>query len=148
VWQYVEVVPTDSGSKPSTSSGPPGAVLTPGQQRRLDALGKSGRTLAAVVNDTAPLSLRGARRAHQGRRRAIAAGITRSGSGSGPGPGSSTAPAVAPNTGGPSGSPVGSVFSAAFGRGGLGYLLPAAIVATALAVGVRWMIRQRRRRAS
>jgi hypothetical protein len=144
VWQYLEVVPTDSGSKPSTSGGPPGGVLTPRQTRRLKALGTAGSTLAALVNQTAPAPLRALRaprrRASLGARLRVRASATS-------GVASTQRPAGSPVNAAPAASPIGSLLSAAFGGSGVGYLLAAAIVAAALALAAQFLVRLRRRRA-
>jgi hypothetical protein len=146
VSQYLEVVPTDGGSKPTSTSGAAGGALNPRQRRGLDALGTAGRTLAAVVGETAPPPQGGD--VHHRRVRAGIYAQTRAGAGSSGGGGrGSEHGASSPSSGTPpAASPVGSVFSAALGRGGLGYLLPAITAAVALVLVVQGVMRWRRGR--
>jgi hypothetical protein len=159
VQQYLEVVPTDSGTTPpragGSGSGAAGA-LSPGQRRTLDGLGSQGRQLAAVVQATAPLPTGGG-----------GVGAVTGGSGSdraGGNAGQSVAPSAGAaepeSTAGPSGpaglakaassSPVSSVIAAATGRddgGGMGILLPVLMIAGVLAV-VAGVFRRRPPRGS
>jgi hypothetical protein len=54
VSQYVEVVPGDTGASPTRVGGGQAGAITSGQRAQLDRLGANGRTLAAVVDATAP----------------------------------------------------------------------------------------------
>jgi hypothetical protein len=149
VTQYLETVPTDSGSRPSSSSGPSGGVLTPVQQHKLDSMGPDGRLLATAANSTAPVPVRAsapARPAHHGRKRSgPVAGSSRGSHHALAGPkggGDGT------NSGG--GSGIASILSAAVDHGsggGLGYTLPALMLAAFLMVAVQSVLRRRRGRA-
>lgn len=128
VSQYVEIVPTDSGGGIPRAPGQQGGALTPGQRRAYERLGADGRMLVAVVDATSPESVSGKPPGEAG------AGRTAYGSdnGSGAGSGLSSGPF--------SGAHVPSVghlildAAAGGGNGGLGVLLPALVIASALFV--------------
>jgi hypothetical protein len=173
--QYAEVVPTGAGASPPRAGGQGGGagghggVLTASQSRRLNALGPDGRTLAAVVDATAPQSLgvpvlgapvpsRSATRLanpHGRAAGAASAGAGRYGTG---GRAAGTASAGAGRYGtatgsgaaanlpfAPPSSPASRLVDAATGGGGggLGVLLPALMLASA--VGVTLLAVRRRR---
>jgi hypothetical protein len=139
VSQYLEVVPTDNGSRPSSSQGPAGGGLTPSQRRTLDGLGPSGRTLAAVVAATSPEPASGGHSSAVAQPRSADTGTSRP----------ATQPAAAPSASGVR-SPLSSIASAAVGSGGggMGWLLPAVLVVTTLAFVVRGFVVWRRGRTS
>lgn len=141
VSQYLEVVPTDSGSKPTGTSGSSGGGLSAHQQHRLDSLGSAGRTLANVVSTTAPAPIA----THSDLKRAKQAGAASQQS-----TGASAAGSK-PVGRGAVRSPVSSLVSAALGSGGgggLGWFLPVLIAASTLAVVLRAVVQMRRGRAS
>jgi hypothetical protein len=137
--QYLEVVPTAQGATPpgpgggagGGAGGGQGGALTASQRRRLSALGPDGRTLAAVVDATAPQSLgvpvpsRAATRSaiSGGRTGALGTGGPASGAQSGGGTNLRAAPAS---------SPASLVFDAAAGSGSGGgsVWLPAFMLAS------------------
>jgi hypothetical protein len=152
--QYLEVVPTGTGASPPRTGGGVGsgagvggrgAPLTTAQRRRLNALGPDGRTLAAVVEATAPQSLgvpvagRGA--TNLGQPGAGWAGAASQGAVGSLDSGATNLPSA---TGG---SPVSQILDAATGRGGgsLGFLLPGFMLASAIGVT---LVAVRRRRPS
>lgn len=137
--QYLEVVPTGAGGSPPRAGGRAGqgSVLSANQSRELNSLGTNGRTLESVVDATAPQTFG---IGHPSR------GISASGARSG-----AVRRAGAGGTSGlhpaPSASPASLILGAAAGHGGggLGFLLPGFMVASALAVT---LLAVRRRRAS
>jgi hypothetical protein len=144
--QYLEVVPTAAGPSPPSAGGGPvggghGGVLTDIQRQRLDSAGPNGRTLAAVVDETAPQQPAPAP-ASGG-----AAGLGRSGA---PGEGASApsrsvdTPQALPATSG--GSPASLILDAVGGSGssGVGGLLPSFLLVSALAAAGAYAIRRRR----
>lgn len=133
VSQYVEVVPGAGGSTPVGSHPAHGPVLTPAQRERLEAAGRSGKALASFVQQTGVANGKGssassASRAHGQGRHGKAGGGAGSGSSSG-GSGGSLAPAV----------PASSTKAAT----GLGWGLPAALGAIALAAAGIAVLRRR-----
>ncbi|MGO9959546.1 MAG: hypothetical protein ACLP50_26815 [Solirubrobacteraceae bacterium] len=167
VSQYVEDVPTDSGSTPTSDvSGAPSGALTSSQRGRLDHLGADGRLLAAVVDTTTPpapatvTALDGARptdrasaRLRRGHRSpGLAAGDRTTGDGpsagdrtTGDGPSAGTDTVARSLRGVAVGSPASLVLSAAAGDGGggLGILLPAIMLGSALGFGAASVRRRR-----
>jgi hypothetical protein len=154
--QYVETIPTDrGGAVPSSGTQPasgaqPGA-LTPGQRRRLAALGPDGQTLVAVVQATSPPPAAAATVSHTG--------LSHSGGRGGGDVGGIPTGTGGPGSGGPSGSAVplsaagvpstaGLMLSAATGAGsgGLGIFLPLLLAASALGL-ILYAIRRWRARA-
>jgi hypothetical protein len=147
--QYREVVPTAQGATPPSGGGTGGAghgaggALPAAEQRQLNALGPDGRTLAAVVDATAPqalgvpIAVRSAGSVRQ--MRGTPAGAQASGEGSVPAASTYSA------TGS---SPASLMFDAAVGRGGggAGWLLPAFMLASV--VGVTLLAVRRRRATS
>jgi len=152
ITQYLEVVPTAQGGSPPRAgggagggtTGGQGGALTASQQRQLNALGPDGRTLAAVVDATAPQSLgvpvpgRAANGSASSVRGAGGAGVGAQASGA-----DSVPAASLPHASGS--SPASLMLDAAAGRGGggLGWLLPAFMLASS--VGVTLVVVRRRR---
>jgi len=145
VTQYLEVVPNASGASPPRSGGKQPSSLSPAEQRKLNHLGTDGKTLAKVVEATAPPPAQSAPAQDSG----TPAGATTSSSGApktdtsagaGNHPGTSDPARVAPIhslSGTGSGSSVSSLLSAAAGQGGgggMGVFLPALMAAGLLAV--------------
>src|SRR4051812_29459136 len=54
IGQYLEVVPSASGSKPTKGAKPQGSALSQSQRNQLAKSGAEGAALAAVVNQTSP----------------------------------------------------------------------------------------------
>ena len=141
--QYLEVVPTAQGPTPPGGGGPGGggrSALTATQQRQLNALGPGGRTLAAVVEATAPQSL-GVPEAN----RAASPSAGAAGGAGGAGPGVVDAPAAKlPSVSGS--SPASLILGAAVGRGGggIGLWLPAFMLASLAGVMALVVVRRRR----
>jgi hypothetical protein len=141
VSQYLEVVPTASGSAPAPGSGPAGGTPAATPTSSLDHYGSTGKILAGVVAATAPEAA-SAPPTRAGRRH-TAAPVASSGSGRGPGTGAGAGPDVVPSSG--AGSPVSAVLAAGTGRvdgGGLGVGLPIVMIA-ALVVVVFVAVRRR-----
>lgn len=139
ITQYLEVVPTAAGPTPPGGGGSGGArsaVLTDAQRHRLDGLGPDGRTLAAVVDATAPQQAG-----------PVAATETASPLGQTEAPEDGSGPpgrlVLAPGSGG---SPASLILDAVGGRGGggLGTFLPAFMLASAVAFAGAYAVRRRR----
>jgi hypothetical protein len=128
VSQYLEVVPTDSGSAPPRT-GPPSSGLPSSGQHALQHLGSAGRLLGAVVADTS----QPATPSHQ---KPAATPPRRHDMTKWPRP--TPPPSADPVSGaGHGSSPVTSVLSATTGSGGgLGWLVPAILVSSAVAVAL------------
>jgi hypothetical protein len=128
--QYVEVVPTDTGVQRSQPSGGGAGILRPEQVQALDGLGPEGRTLAEVVDQTSPpdASLRPVLR------RAVAT-IAR-----GDPPWSASRPAD-PLAGVGSRSTMSMIADTM--TSGLAILVPLTVLAVALGLGVRTVVRRR-----
>jgi hypothetical protein len=147
--QYAEVVPTAAGATPPRGGGGAlggqGGALTAIQRGDLNALGPDGRTLAAVVDATAPQAL-GVPVASRAETRS-ATGVGRAGGSGGESEGSSGSPDASSLPSSPTSSPVSIVLGAAAGQGsgGLGIWLPGFMLVSALGVGV---LAVRRRRAA
>ncbi len=162
VSQYVEDVPTDSGATPTPHLGTAqSGALTSGQGRSLDRLGPDGRLLLAVVEATSPPTVgaspagRNEITAGSGRGSKAVGGTEPGGAGT---DGAVTDGAVTDGrtggraadstlagvlTGADARSPASLILGAAGGSGGLGILLPAIMLAIALAA-FRWALRRRR----
>ncbi len=149
--QYAEVVPTGAGGSPPRPGGGPGgggqaSVLSPTQRSQLDALGPNGRTLESVVDATAPqtfgIAVAGGASTRPGARSGTAG--RPEGGGLAPGAG---AGATADLHSGSGASPVSMLLGAAAGHGGggVGYLLPGFMLASAIAA---MLLAVRRRRTS
>jgi len=142
--QYLEVVPTGTGASAPRPPGTSGGILTTHQRSQLDRYGAPGQALAALVDATAPppVSVSSAARARF--RSAVDAARTPIGA-------SMLAPRASgssPLDGRSAASPVSLILDAALGGGGggLGFVLPAFILATAVGVGAG-LIRRRAARA-
>jgi hypothetical protein len=156
VSQYVEVVPGDTGASPPRAGGGQGGAITPGQRAQLDLLGANGRTLAAVVDATAPQPIpasdgpAGAAASARPGPAATSGGAGRPSAGLGarvlPGALTATDAARVLSAAGPSSMP-SLILNAAAGSGtsGLGIFLPAIMLACALGV-IAHAVRQRRSR--
>jgi hypothetical protein len=145
--QYVEVVPSAAGPTPprgGAGASGPGSPLTASQSRYLNGLGPDGRTLAAVVDATAPQTL-----GVPVQGRSVTPARPAGGTGAGP---SGVAqphgnlPATANLPLDPTSSPVSMILGAAGGGGGPGVLLPGFLLVSALAAGA--LAVRRRRTAS
>jgi hypothetical protein len=149
ITQYLEVVPTAAGASPPGIGGGPGrggnagagpqsgGVLTETQRHRLNGIGPDGRTLAAVVDATAP------QQAGPASATAAASALERTGA---PGEGASGPPGGQPLSSGSSASPASLVLDAVGGQGagGLGAFLPAFMLLSALALAGTYVVRRRR----
>jgi hypothetical protein len=145
--QYFEVVPTAQGGSPphagggagGGTAGGQGGALTAGQQRKLNALGPGGRTLATIVEATAPQTLGvPVPSRHAAKPTGAAGGNAASGGASAD---SEKLPMVSGD------SPASLILHAAAGGGGggVGVLLPAFMLASL--VGVTLVVIRRRRTA-
>jgi len=153
ITQYLEVVPTAQGGSPPRAAGGAGGgttggqggALTASQQRQLNALGPDGRTLAAVVDATAPQSLGVPVPGRAANGSASSVGGRGAGVGARASGADSVPAASLPSASGS--SPASLMLDAAAGRGGggLGWLLPALMLASL--VGVT-LVAVRRRRTS
>ncbi len=129
--QYVEVVPT-AGGPGVTNTGPPSSqVLSSSQTRRLDSHGAAGRALVALVNGTSPST-------SSARTQPARAGAPRVAA---PAPAATPAPLASVK----GQSAAASVAAAAIGHGGggLGSLLPIAIVLAVLGLVIGAIRRMR-----
>ncbi len=131
--EYVESVPTAAGNNStgnvigSGASGP--SVLAPSTRSALASQGRDGRATAALVNATAPATLRDRHRRH------VAPGA---GGSSGAGSSGGGVPA------GSGGSPAAAVLKSLFGlQGGGGAVLPILLILAALVLGAERMWRRR-----
>ena len=116
--EYLETIPSASGSVRPRGPGGGSAALTPALRRRLDRLGPDGQTLARLVASTSPAA------AKAPARREVAAATSASR------------------------SPAGALIAAATGQddgGGLGPVLPAILLASLVAAGAAVVVRARRR---
>jgi hypothetical protein len=131
--QYLEVVPTDGGGSPPSSSHSHGnGALTSAQRHALVRRGAAGRALAAVVDATAPGTTSAAASQPQGVSGTPSApAATGSGGHENSASGQLSAGGVR--------SPLSSVLAAATGHGGgggMGILLPALLVGGVLVAAV------------
>jgi hypothetical protein len=146
--QYLEVVPTAQGPSPPGVGGPGSGghagALTTSQQRQLNALGPSGRTLVGVVEATAPQSLGVPVASRAATRSAGSVGVKGSAKPGEAAAGGESVPAAGlPSVSGS--SPVSLVLGTAIGRGGgVGLWLPAFILASLAAVTTLAVVRRRR----
>ena len=117
--EYLETIPSASGSVRPRGPGGGAGALTPALRRRLDRLGPDGRTLARLVASTTSE----APRAVPARREVAAATSA-------------------------SRSPAGALIAAATGQddgGGLGPVLPVILIASLVGAGTAVVVRARRR---
>jgi hypothetical protein len=146
VAQYLEVVPGDSGSSPPRLPGESSGTLAHSQVSVLDHLGPQGRTLAAVVDATAPAQAAAPK--HPPRRfekRDSPATVLTSGTGSG-GTGLGSGTGLARGLDATRvGSPASSIFDAATGGGSgpAGFLVPALTLLALLVFAARAIGRRR-----
>jgi hypothetical protein len=152
VSQYVENVPGARGNVPSLSihshsgsgnsgnSGASGAVA-PSTQRALASQGADGARAAALANATAPPGARGESRRHRSAGAASGNGT----GGQGPGAGATGSNGATPVSGSVV-SPTSAVLKAVTGSAthGLGVLLPAILVLSAIGAGLLAALRRRR----
>jgi hypothetical protein len=143
--QYAEVVPTGAGgSPPQAGGGGQTSVLSASQRSQLSASGPNGRTLEAVVDATAPqtfgISVAGAPQTRSSGRSGAAGGSKVGGPDAGIG--AAAAPELHSAT---AASPVSMLLGAAAGNGdgGVGYLLPGFMLASACAALVLALRRRR-----
>jgi hypothetical protein len=117
--EYLETIPSASGSVRPRGPGGGSGALTPALRRRLDRLGPDGQTLARLVASTSPAAPEVAPA-----RREVAEATSASR------------------------SPAGALIAAATGQGdggGLGPVLPAILLASLVAAGAAVVVRARRR---
>lgn len=130
VGQYVEVVPGAGGSTPVGAHSSHGPVLTPAQRRDLEAQGASGRALASFVQRTGAARPKGSASTSAAGR--SAGGRTAKGTQRPAAPSNRSLPAAVPDS---------ATRSAA--GGGLGWGLPVALAAIALAAAGIAVVRRR-----
>jgi hypothetical protein len=142
--QYLEVVPSAAGARPPGAGGgnggagaAQGGALTDTQRHRLDGLGPDGRSLAAVIDATAP---------QQAAPAAATGTASPSGRPEAPGAYASGSSGGRPLSSGSSGSPASLLLDAVGGHdgGGLGPSLPAFMLVSALGVAGAYAVRRRR----
>lgn len=143
VGQYVEIIPTVGGGRPTGAIHPGGSgssVLSPSTQRAFSSQGPAGKSAAALANATAPVT-------------SDANGHTTTGQTNAPGHrhagGAITSASSGPPSSGSSSSasPANSLAKAltgSSGGGGLGLLLPAILVVCAIGGGIVALLRRRR----
>jgi hypothetical protein len=157
--QYTEAVPTAGGPKATGNSkhrqsSTPDKVLGKRNAERLDAQGQAGKEAAEVAAATAPDTETGSGGASQGNGAAgtgdTADSKPQGGAGSPNRQGDGASSATARSSDPDGSSALGEVASQVTGSsssGGIGLLLPLAIVA-AVAGAIAYLVRQRRRPAS
>ncbi len=148
VSQYVENVPGARGNVPTGAIHSHGGsvALTPSTRRSLVGQGADGARAAVLANATAPAGVRGQNRRHRGASSSgAAAGGGQAAGGQGPGGGAAGTSVSTPVSGSVA-SPSSAVLKAVTGSAthGLGALLPAILLASAIGAGLLAALRRRR----